>query len=407
MDLGPGTDADLLQRALDGEAVDRPGIVELVTVLHAVSSLERAGLAPRDEFITDLRARLLSESHPIAAGNEAGEAEPSEADGGVGAPVSVLHLPRPIRQLAAAAAAVILLAGGLGVISRQTAPGDLLYPIKQVLDRAAVQLADGPLEVGLTHLAQAEQHVGEARDLIDRGDPDPADLTVAFDAAAGSTRTAQSLLLETYRSERRAVALTELADFVTRALPQVEAMRPEVPEAALPAWQRLHDLLAQGELEALRELASCSVCGERAAAARESLDLLLARSTAATASPDQSLPTPSPTGATFPAPVPTVPGPSATDAVPGVEVAPPAVTIGSATVGLPGAGITPSDVSVGGGGVTLPSATVNLPSLSVSSTVAVGGGGVTLPGATLPAPTLSAPALSAPTLSAGLEPTLP
>ena len=61
MDLGANADGELLQRALDGERISDPGILELVAVLHAVQSVDQAGLAPRAEFVTDLRARLLAD----------------------------------------------------------------------------------------------------------------------------------------------------------------------------------------------------------------------------------------------------------------------------------------------------------------------------------------------------------
>ena len=61
MDLGANADGELLQRALDGEQVSEPGILELVAVLHAVQSVDQAGLAPRAEFVSDLRARLLAD----------------------------------------------------------------------------------------------------------------------------------------------------------------------------------------------------------------------------------------------------------------------------------------------------------------------------------------------------------
>jgi hypothetical protein len=47
MDLGANADGELLQRALDGEPVSEPGILELVAVLHAVQAVDQAGLAPR------------------------------------------------------------------------------------------------------------------------------------------------------------------------------------------------------------------------------------------------------------------------------------------------------------------------------------------------------------------------
>jgi hypothetical protein len=175
-------------------------------------------------------------------------------------------------------------------------------------------------------------------------------------------------------------------------------MRPDVPSGAVPAWERLRALLAQGELEALCELSSCTGCGDRAAEAQRALELLLIGASVTGSGPtddDQAAVTPTAT-ATAPAAGSTV-DPTSVPDLPGVTVSVPPVTIGSATVGLPGVGITTTAVSGGGGGVTLPSATVSLPTLGVSSTVAIEGGGVTLPGVTLTGSTLSAP----------LDPTLP
>lgn len=368
MDIGPGTDADLLQRALDGEEVRDPGILELVAVLHAVTAVDQSTLAPSPDFVSRLRTRILEEAPEVAA---------DAPEGAVDAPSVVEIGGHRLRQLVAAAAAVILLAGGLGVVSRQAAPGDLLYPIKQMLDRAAVGLVGSALDEGRTHLAQARQHIGEARDLIDRGDPAAADLTTALDAAAQSTRSAQTILLDVYRTEQRPEALTELADFFAAARPQVDALRSGIPPDALPAWERLRTLLAAGDLQTLRELALCPACGDRAVAARTALDASSGEPALPTGTSAPQTGTPTPGG--------------------GVVLTPPPATIGSATIGLPTVGVTTTAVSGGGGGVTLPSATIGLPTLDVSTTIGLGGGGATLPGATLTAPGVSLP----------LDPTLP
>lgn len=389
MDIGPSTDAELLQRALEGEEVTEPGILELVAVLHAVTSMQEA-LAPRAGFVADLRTHLLeldltsADAAPGDAPTEVASEPPSQSPDAKGpadgSPSVVRIASRRLRHLVAAAAAVVLLAGGTGLLSRQAVPGDLLFPVKQLLDRAAVELAGSRADEGLTHLAQAQQHISEARELIDRGDPSADDLIVALDSASDSTRAARALLLEAYRVDQRADALTGLGDFYAKALPQVDALRSDVPADAVPAWERLRALLLQGQLDTLREIATCSICGDRAAAAERQLDVLLA-DTSATPLPDASLQTDPTAGA---------PATTTAPGLPGASVSLPGATIGSAQVGLPSVGITSIGVNGGGGGVTLPSATVHLPTLGVSSTVVVGGGGATLPGATLTGPTLSA-----------------
>ena len=447
MDLGPTSDADLLQRALEGERVTEPGILELVAVVHAVTAVDQAGLAPRREFVADLRARLLEDDGGLAApvvplGDPSGDSptapltptssprhdgdldpgadasgvdpEPSGDtsgdDGSTGGTVSVLRVAaRPLRYVAAAAAALLVVGGALGWASRSALPGDALYGVKQVLDRAAVQLSGSRFDQGLTYLAQAEQHIGEARDLIDRGAPPAADVETALDLASDSTTRAQTLLLEAYRSENRTDALTELSDFYGRALPQVDALRSQVPAAALPSWQRLHDLLTQNRVAVLRELATCSACGDRAGQARQLLSAIVT----ATPSPSvTTVPRPSASRPTAPAsPRATVPRqPGGTVTVPGVGGVPVpglgvtgGVTLPGSTIQLPGVGVSSSSVGVGGGGVTLPGSTVNLPSVSLTSGGGgVGGGGVTLPGATISLPSVP---LTVPQLP--LTPSLP
>jgi hypothetical protein len=377
MDLGRGSDADLLERALEGERVDDAEIVGLVAVARAVATMDRPGLAARPEFVADLRSRILADA------GAAGGPRVEQTDR---APVSVLRLAgRPLRFAAAAVAALVVAAGTLGLASRSALPGDALYGVKQVLDRAAVDLAGSQSDEGLTHLAQAEQHIGEARELIDRGEPTSTDVDTALDAASGSTSSGQAVLLEVYRDEGRGDALTELADFYARALPQVDAMRDRVPPASRPAWQRLHDLLVAGRDGTLRELAACTVCGDAAARARAALDApAAAGSTASVIAPATSTPAPTPTA------------PDGIGLTGGV-------TLPEGGVGLPGVGASSDSIGVGGGGVTLPGSTVNLPSLgATSSTIGAGGGGVTLPGplptVSLPSASLTAPDLSDPSL---------
>ena len=406
MDLGPRADGELLQRALDGEPVAEPGILELVAVLHAVQSVQQAGLAPRAEFVSDLRARLLADD----AADVAPAAAPLPPDGTpeTGGTVSVLRVAaKPLKMIAAAAASILVIGGALGFASRSAVPGDALYGVKQLLDRVAVQLAGSRYDQGLTYLAQAQEHIGEARDLIDGGHPSTHDLDAAYDAATDATSRAQTILLEVYRTEHRTEALTELSDFYARAIPQVDAMRPRVPAASLPAWQRLRNLLAAGDVATLRELAACGACGERATSARQTLASLTG--TARPGSPGSG--TPAPPGA-----LPSQPGgvtlsrpPQSAPPLPGASVPPvTGLPLPGGTVNLPGVGVGSSSVGLGGGGVTLPGATASLPHVGItSSTIGIGGGGVTLPGATISVPsvTLGVPLLPTKVLPTTILPT--
>src|SRR3954470_7043892 len=420
MDIGANADGELLQRALEGEQVSEPGILELIAVLHAVQAVDQAGLAPRTEFVSDLRARLLADDASAGAApaavlpdREGGDSASAPTTGGdvtAGGSVSVLRVAaRPLKLIAAVAASILVIGGALGVASRAAVPGDALYGVKQLLDRAAVQLAGSRYEEGLTYLAQAEEHIAEARTLIDGGNPQPHDLDTAYDAATDATRRAQTILVEVYRTENRPEALTELTDFYSRAIPQVDAMRPSVSASSLPSWQRLRDALGTGQVTTLRQLSTCADCGDLAAQARLALAALTKASAAATATSAGGAAEPGssatrPAGAGSRGPTGSASRPPATSrttaaGLPRVGVTG-AVTLPGGTVNLPGVGLGSSSIGVGGGGVTVPGATVGLPGVGVSSTrIVVGGGGVTLPGATVPLPsaTVGLPALPLPT----------
>ena len=367
MDIGPSTEAALLQRALEGDALPDTDIRGLVAVADAVRGLDQAGLSPDADYVATLRERLLDDAAEIAIGGPPGQPDvPRRA--------TVLRMPhRALKLVAAVAASILLVATLVGLASRSAVPGDVLYPVKQLIDRAAVALSGSRFDEGRTHLAQAQEHISEARDLLDRGRADPDDLDVALNAASDSVIAADSILTDVYLTEGRPEAITELADFLTRARPQVDAMDTRIPDASRPAYERLRTLLAQAEVEALRRVAACAECGAAAGRAQAALATLDPAATATSTGP-----TTGPTGS--------------------------GVTLPGATVAVPSVGVTTDGVAVDGGGVTLPGATLDLPSVGLTSgAVVVDGGSVTLPGAK---PSLPSVSLSAGTVDPSALPTL-
>ena len=423
--LGANADGALLQRALDGQTVDGPDIAALVGIAREVESLDQRGLAPRADFVADLRQRLLE--MPAGAADSPGNGGPA-----------VMRVGRRARLLVAAAAVLLVLAGGLGALSRSALPGDRLYPVKQLLDRVVLELHREPVGLGRAHLDQAREHVEEAVQLISGpgGATQPgaepgalpsaqpgadlaveltpdaaADLAIAFDAATASTTAGDTVLLEVYRSEQRVDALISLSDFHAEVVPAVDALSPAaLPPIARAAWQRLHDVLERSRDATLRQLAACSSCGEASAAARALLarEVPTPRSTGVTAG---ATTTSGPTGAGSLSPEPSARAgdrPTGRDTArssdsPPAQGSSPRPTQGDGArtsspaggaVRLPTVGVTNTTLGAGGGGVTLPGPlpTVTLPDVGVTtSSVTVGGGGVTLPGATVSLPTATLP----------------
>lgn len=370
MDLRPDAEADLLQRALEGETVSNRGVLELVAVLTAVSAIEAGGLAPRPRFVADLRSRLL-EQEPGAGPVAVPVDEPSV----------VRFRSRPIRYAAAAAVAVVALTGATAVASRQAVPGDLLYPVKRVLDRAAVSVS-GPLgSQGLTHLAQAQQRLDEVRSLLERGDASSDDINQALDAARESIRLAHERLLAAYR-DGSTEALVELADQLSRLRAELDALEPLLPAGSQAAFQLLRDDVARLERSVLEALAACTGCGDRSERAKTALTTLTSGAPGPTVSRSPAAPTipPSTRPTTLPTVVPTSrpptpsggPVPTATRTTP----AGPTITVPvppSTTVTVP---VPPT-----------PTVTVPLPS----------GPTVTVP--PLPTPTVTVPPLPTPTVT--------
>jgi hypothetical protein len=176
----------------------------------------------------------------------------------------VFVIGRGLRVLAGATASLLLVGAVLGVTSRSALPGGLLYPVKQALNSAAVQLAGSDLDRGVTLLSQAQEHIGDARSLVerDRASADPASVNQALRSAYDSAAAGQGALLGDFGRTRNTQALIALQDFTVSAMPQLTALRPQVPTASRPDVDSLIALLQQTQTTLARKIALCGKpCG--------------------------------------------------------------------------------------------------------------------------------------------------
>lgn len=370
--------AERFQRALEGERQADEGLERLLETTQALGSVATPGLAPREEFVAALRERLVAEAEamPTPSPAAAHTAASRRAAARTGPVVVVFGRGLP-RVVAGATASVLAVGAIVGVASRSAIPGSALYPVKGWLDAVAVQMAGSDHERGLTHLSQAQEHISDARSLAEADGAEASDFIAAIEAATTSVQDGQRDLNTAFDATGNPQSLIEVRDFSARALPQVEALRGEVPPAALPALRRLQALLTAAENTSLRRLAACSPSCVPAVLPGAGPSTLPSLATT--------------TG-------PTV-GPSASGTLPGVSVPSTAVTVPPGGGGLPGAtaGTGGATLGGGGGGVTLgtggttlngptvtapgipglPTVTATLPSVTVST----GGAGATVPGA--------------------------
>ena len=387
---------DRLQRALEGEQVTDREITTLLQTAQAVSSIPMGSMAPREQFVSTLRDRLMAEAATLPAPTgRAARASAAARTGGRGAPVVVVVGRGLPRALAGAAASVLVVGSVVGVASRSAIPGSALYPVKGWLDSVAVQMADSDLDRGLTHLSQAQEHVADTRALVELGEDDSGPYLEALQGAVSSVRAGQRDLNAAFDSTGNPQALIAVRDFSARALPQVEALRPEVPATSLPTLSELEALLQQSESAALRRLASCAptcVTLQQVGVSPSDLPSLPTSGAPGTPAPSR---TTGGGGVTVPQTAVTA-DPDGSGPAPGVTAGSGGVTLGGnnggATLSTDGTNLNGPTVSASVTG--LPGVSATLPSVGVSTDgvdATVPGttlGGITLPGitATVPLP---------------------
>ena len=371
--------AERFQRALEGERVTDAELEGLLQTSRALSTVPLAGAAPREGFVLALRERLMAEAEqmpspsPAAAKAAAGRRAAARS-----APVVVVVGRGFPRVLAGAAASVVAVGAIVGVASRSAIPGSALYPVKGWLDSVAVQMAGSDYDRGLTHLSQAQEHISDARALAEQSNVDPQEFVDVLRSAVSSVRSGQRDLNTSFDATGNPQALLAIRDFSARALPQVEALQPEVPAKALPVLGELQALLADAESASLRRLAACApTCARSTGASVSPTDL----PTLPGAAPSGGATTSSASGSAGVQ----VPGTAVTVApgggAPGVTAGSGGLTLGGSSGGamLSTGGTTLNGPSVGASVPGLPSLSVTLPSVGIATTSI----GATLPGATL------------------------
>jgi hypothetical protein len=200
-------------------------------------------------------------------------------------------------------------------------------------------------------------------------------------------RAGQRELGRAYDESGNPQALIALRDFTSRAQPQVEALRPDVPAEALPVLGELESLLTDTEQAALRRLAACApTCVTLQEIGVSPSDL-----------PSLSAPAAGRSTTSRAVGGITVPGTAVTADPDGGQPAP-GVTAGSGgvTLGDAGGGATLSTGGADINGPTLSASATRLPRVSAtlpSVGVTSGGAGATVPDTTLGS--LTVPGLTA------------
>ena len=311
--------AHLFERAVRGLACTDQEVCDLVVTARQIPALTFPACAPREEFVRSLGIRLRAEALTLAGSQPRHPSPSGEADRSATVPrvPRVLVIGRRLpRALLGATASLLVLGAVLGGLSRSALPGGPLYPMRQMLDSAAVQLAGSDFNHGVTLLSQGQEHLADARALVERDQRQavPASVDQALLSAYDAVSAGQRALLGDFDRTGGTASLIAVQDFTVRALPQLDALRPLVPPASVPGVDALVALLQRTRTTVAGKIA---VCGQ----------------------PCASLGTPQPPAHTAPAGLP-VPTPASVVTRPvgplgGVTAAPPRVQPSRGAVVLP------------------------------------------------------------------------
>lgn len=211
---------------------------------------------PGAAFTRDLRDRLMAEAPTVLTAER--PAEPGTA------PMSLSAGSRRSRErrLVAAATAAVILGGGVGAAtaSRNSLPGDTLYPLKRALEHADVALSGSPNARGRDLLDQATHRLDESRALLRDGDGTNMALVPAtLRAFTDESREGADLLLASYRDDQGPTPVLTVRRFAAASYEALGRLSADAPRATQPVIADAMQVL--GDIDA-RAGALCSTCAD-------------------------------------------------------------------------------------------------------------------------------------------------
>jgi hypothetical protein len=266
-------------------------LLELVGDLRAVT-----GPTPRPDFVSELRASLMTEADVVLQRLERDLALPA-------ARRSVQRHPHRRLAIAAGALTFVGAAASVSVASQATLPGDALYPVKRAIENAQTGLSSGDDKTqGI--LGNASARLDEVAGLSDRSTAEsdaqvPATIhDFTEQAQQGATRALDS------NDDNQ---ITALREFTATSMEKLQSLDSVVPAQARDELASAAQIISTLDQQALTE---CATCG---GAVLDLPPIFLSAVSDTIPSPNEAVPTSPPPangGATPPATQPSS-GPSA------------------------------------------------------------------------------------------------
>lgn len=230
-------------------------LLQLARAVQAHGATDTSA-TPGAAFTRDLRDRLMAEAPTVLTAER--PAEPGTAPTSLGAGSRRSRE----RRLVTAATAAVVLGGGVGAAtaSRDSMPGDTLYPLKRALERADVVLSGSPNARGRDLLDQARHRLDESRALLSDGDGTSTALVPAtLRAFTDESRQGADLLLASYRDDQGPAPVLTVRRFAAASYEALGRLSAGAPSAAQPVIAEAMQSL--GDIDA-RAGALCSTCAD-------------------------------------------------------------------------------------------------------------------------------------------------
>ncbi|MDX6360816.1 MAG: hypothetical protein QOH37_3870 [Nocardioidaceae bacterium] len=221
-------------------------LLEVVGVLRSAAD---AAPAPRADYVSDLRARLMAEAATALVPTDSRLVLPQR------------HAPRRQSRLSAAAAGLVLVgsSAGIAVAAQTSVPGDGLYPVKRGLEQVGEALSFSDASRGRDLLGQASSRLDEVDTLLASGAPDArvASTLHSFTTTAGD---GADLLFQTYQRDGNDASVSSVRDFAGTEMGTLTDLARQAPPSLRPDFAAAAQLLTDIDQQA-RVL--CSDCGAR------------------------------------------------------------------------------------------------------------------------------------------------
>ena len=240
---------DALQEPGSTTGADEPyaPLLEVVGTLRAAAD---EGPAPRADYVTDLRSRLMAEADTALVPTDARLVLPQRH------PAS-----RKQSRFSAAVAGLVLVgsSAGIAVAAQSSVPGDGLYPLKRGLEHVGERLSLSDAGRGRDLLGQATTRLDEVDSLLDRGASD-AQVAATLHSFTSSAGDGADVLFRSYQRDGDDGDIADVRDFAGTEMGVLTDLSASAPSSLQPDFAEAAQLLTDLDQQAT---VLCGDCGAR------------------------------------------------------------------------------------------------------------------------------------------------